>query len=170
MLLIGPFGGMLVLMMLRVAMPFGVRIDGQPVGRTTLSLGERVRLQRTNVYAIGGFMLLVAASGGLPLLAEMVVMAAVAAILSIPARYILTDAGIALNHVVFRPWSEFTHFVVEPGGVRLEPRTGVRPFKLVLAPAKAQSLIPVLKRFLPARAPASAGRGIGRRTLGVRRA
>ena len=47
MALIALFGAMLVIMLLRVALPLGVKLEGEPLGKITLSMGERVRLQRT---------------------------------------------------------------------------------------------------------------------------
>jgi hypothetical protein len=156
------FGAMLIVMLIRVAPPLGVRIEGDPVGRITLGWRERVRLQRTNVYAIGIVLLLVSATSSLPLIAEVVVIAGVMAILAIPTRYVLTTHGIALNRSVFRRWSEFEGFVVDNGGIRLVPHEGVRSFRIVSTKAKSHEIARTLGRYLtviraePVRAEASA--------------
>src|SRR4051812_41572595 len=111
------FGAMLIVMLLRVALPIGVRVPGTPVGRISLTLTERVRLQRTNVYAIGAVLLLCAATQAIPLAVELFVVVGVFAILAIPARYTLTTEGIAFNRTVFRPWSEFEGFESTNAGV-----------------------------------------------------
>src|SRR3954447_2230831 len=95
------FGAMLIVMTMRVAPPLGVRIEGDPTGRITLGMRERVRLQRTNIYAIGLVLLLVTATSSLPLIAELAIIVGVLAILAIPTRYVLTTEGIALNRTVF---------------------------------------------------------------------
>jgi hypothetical protein len=143
------FGSMLIVMLIRVVPPIGVRIEGKPVGRVTLGFRERVRLHRTNVYAIGAVLLLVSATGGMPLIGELGVIAAVLGILAIPTRYILTDRGIALNRTVFRPWTDFDGFRVLSSGLELEPVTGHgRAFRVVLGPAKAEELSRTLGTFL----------------------
>jgi hypothetical protein len=131
------FGSMLIVMLLRIAPPIGVRMDGEPIGKVTLGIRERVRLQRTNVYAIGAVLLAAAFAGDMPLIVELAVMVSVLAILAIPVRYVFTARGIALNRTVFRHWSEFRDLEVGGTGIRLVPVEGVRPFRLVLSRDKA---------------------------------
>lgn len=130
------FGLMLIIMLMRVGVPLGVRIDGQRIGEVRLSFRERVRLQRTNVYLITLALLLGAVSGWLPPLLELAVIAAVFAILAIPTRYVITSEGLALNQVVFRRWSEFRAVEARRGGLWLLARDGYRDFFLALAPAR----------------------------------
>ena len=68
------FGAMLIVMLMRVAAPLGVRIEGEPIGRISLGWSEQVRLQRTNVYAIGAVLLLASATNSLPLIGVLAVM------------------------------------------------------------------------------------------------
>ena len=131
------FGAMLIVMLLRIAPPIGVRIDGEPVGKVTLSMRERVRLQRTNIYAIGAMLLVTALAGNIPLFVEVIVIAGVLAILMIPVRYVLTTEGLALNRTVFRHWTEFRGVEADAAGVKLVPVDGVRQFRLVLSSEKA---------------------------------
>lgn len=152
MLFVALFGGMLIFMLLRVAMPLGVHIPGEPIGQVSLSLGERVRLQRTNVYAIGAVLLLTTLSGELPLVLELLVVLGVSAILCIPASYRLTSEGIALNHTVFRAWEELESFSLTSGGLVLHARPGLRPFRLVLALPKQHTVAAAVQRYLPERA------------------
>jgi hypothetical protein len=142
------FVAMLIVMLIRVAPPLGVRIYGDPVGRITLGWRERVRLQRTNIYAIGIVLLLVAVTSSLPLIAELAVIVGVLAILAIPARYVLTTDGIALNRSVFRRWSEFEGFVTDSGGIKLVAHPGMRPFRIVSTSAKSQEIARTLRRYL----------------------
>lgn len=142
------FGAMLVVMLMRVAPPIGVRIEGDPVGRVTLGFAERVRLQRTNVYAIGAVLVLCAATRSIPFLVELVVVVAVLAILAIPARYVVTTKGIALNRTVFRSWKEFRGFATEPSGIRLVPNAGAGRFRMVVNPARQRELAKAIGRFL----------------------
>lgn len=142
------FGAMLILTLVRVAPPLGARIEGEPVGRITLGMRERVRLQRTNIYAIGLVLLLVTATSSLPLIAELAVIAGVLGILAIPMRYVLTTDGIALNRSVFRRWSEFEGFQADSGGIKLVPQPGVRGFRIVTTAAKSQEITRALRRYL----------------------
>ena len=142
------FGAMLVVMLLRVAPPIGVAVEGKPVGRVTLGFAERVRLQRTNVYAIGLVLLLCAATGSIPFLLEVGVVVGVVAILAIPTRYVVTTQGIALNRTVFRSWTEFGGFATDAGGIQLIPRPGRGRFRLVVNPARKDELARQIGRFL----------------------
>jgi hypothetical protein len=142
------FGAMLIVMLVRVAPPLGVRIEGDPVGRITLGWRERVRLQRTNIYAIGIVLLLVAVTSRLPLIAELAVIVGVLAVLAIPARYVLTTEGIAFNRSVFRRWSEFEGFAMDGGGIKLVAYPGMRPFRIVSTSAKSQAIGRTLRRYL----------------------
>jgi hypothetical protein len=144
------FGAMLIVMLMRVAAPLGVRIDGDPIGRVSLGWRERVRLQRTNVYAIGVVLVLAAIGGGLPLIVEMLVIAGVLAILAIPTRYVLTTDGVAFNRTVFRAWSDFAGVETDANGIKLVPREGVRGFRMVLNPAKSTQVARTVHRCVAA--------------------
>ena len=89
------FGSMLIVMLLRIAPPIGVKLAGEPLSKVTLGMRERVRLQRTNVYAIGAVLLIAAVTGDMPTILELVVMVGILAILAIPVRYVLTTRGVA---------------------------------------------------------------------------
>ena len=142
------FGSMLIVMLVRVAAPLGVRIEGEPIGRISLGWSERVRLQRTNVYAIGAVMLLASFTSSLPLIAVLAVMVGILAGLAIPTRYVLTTHGVALNRTVFRPWTDFTGFETDAKGIQLLPKPGVRGFRLIMSPPKSREVAKTLQRFL----------------------
>ncbi len=144
------FGSMLIVMLVRVAAPLGVRIEGEPIGRVSLGWNERVRLQRTNVYAIGAVLLLASMTSNLPLIGVIAVIVGIMAILAIPTRYVLTSHGVAMNRIVFRPWTDFTGFEVAPNGIHLLPKPGVGAFRLVMSPAKSQEVARTLQRFIVA--------------------
>jgi hypothetical protein len=158
------FGAMLIVMLLRVAMPIGARITGEPIGRLTLSFSERVRLQRTNVYAIGAVLLVCVATSPVPLIVELLVIVAVFAILAIPARYVITTHGIAFNRVVFRPWSDFVGYSVDSTGIRLIPQSGAGAFRLIVGPHRRDGAAKAIRRFLaPVDGNDAAARGPRRR-------
>jgi hypothetical protein len=144
------FGSMLIVMLVRVAAPLGVRIEGQPIGRISLGWSERVRLQRTNVYAIAAVLLLASVTNSLPLIGVLAVMVGILAILAIPTRYVLTTQGISMNRTVFRPWTDFRSFETDANGIQLLPKPGVRGFRLVMSPSKSQEAARTLQRFLTA--------------------
>jgi hypothetical protein len=136
MLVIALFGLMLIITLMRVALPVGAQVEGRVVREFRLSFRDRLRLQRTNVYLIGTALLIGGLAGWLPVFVELVVVLGVFAILAIPARYIVTDQGIALNHVVFRPWKEFR--CIEDAGRALCLRgiPGYRDFYLIVGPSR----------------------------------
>jgi len=151
---------MLIIAVIRVHAPFGQHVEGKPFGRITLSMRERMLLQRTNLYLIGIVILLSAVGGLLAGPLELVAILATLAVLTIPARYTLTSQGIALNNVVFRSWTEFTGYREERGGVVFEGAPGHRNFRLHVIGENRATARQVLSRVL-----ASSG---GRRPGGAR--
>ncbi len=51
-------GAMLILTLMRVAVPFGQAMTGKEISVIPLRFRERVRLQRTNFYLLGALLLL----------------------------------------------------------------------------------------------------------------
>lgn len=139
---------MLVITAMRVYLPVGVKVEGKPVGTITLSFRERLLLQRTNLYLIGVVILLGALSGFLTGPIELVAILATFAILTIPARYRVTQQGIALNNVVFRFWTDFRGYREERTSVVLEAVEGQRSFRMHVVGAHRQELVKVLARVL----------------------
>jgi len=140
---------MLIIAVLRVNMPFGAKLEGKPLGHITLSLRERMLLQRTNLYLIGAVILASAIGGFLGGLAETLAIAAVIGVLFIPARYTLTTKGIGLNNVVFRSWTDFSGYRQERGGAVLLGVAGQRNFRLHVLAANREIALKALSRLLP---------------------
>ncbi len=140
--------GMLIVAVLRVHAPFGTRAEGRPLGSITLSFRERMLLQRTNLYLIGGVILITVAGGLLRGPLELIAFAAVFGVLLIPARYTLTSDGIALNQVVFRRWSDFTGFREARGAIVLEAVEGQRDFRLHVTGAHREAARRALARIV----------------------
>lgn len=140
---------MLIIAVLRVSMPFGAKVEGQPIGAITLSFRERMLLQRTNLYLIGAVILMLAIGGFLGGLLEIIAILATFAVLTIPARYTVTTEGIALNNVVFRSWTDFTGYREERGGVVLQAVERQRNFRMHLLGANRATAMKVLAHALP---------------------
>lgn len=143
-----PLGTLFVLMLLRVVVPIGLRIEGQLLERVPLSFRERLLLQRNSIYAIGAVLLLGAVGGWLSTILELMAILGAFVILMIPAEYVLTSEGIGLNHTVFRRWEEFREYRHQ--GVKLEllPRDGERSFTLYIPTRSQGQVIKILKRHL----------------------
>jgi hypothetical protein len=139
---------MLAIAAMRVYLPMGAKVEGKPVGAITLTWRERVLLQRTNLYLIGGVVLLGALSGFLTGPLELVAILATFGILTIRARYKLTTSGIALNNVVFRSWTDFRGFHEERATVVLDAVEGQRAFKLHVTGANRDAAVKALSRVL----------------------
>jgi hypothetical protein len=142
------FGLMLFLMLMRVHLPFGARIQGKAVKSVLLSLSERSLLQRRNVYSLGFVLLISALTGMLVGPAEVLVVVVALAIMSLPVRLLLTSEGVALNNVVYRPWNEFSGFSIERRRIVLHGREGLRPFSLPLLGVHQREVLPELRRHL----------------------
>src|SRR5262249_20470086 len=134
MLVILLFGCMLAVMLMRVFLPLGQRTAGTERAVFALGLKERLLYQRTNIYAIGAVLVLTALTGLISVPIELVVFAAVLAILMIPVRYRLTDQGIGLNNVVFRRWDEFEDLDIGGRSVRLLGKEGAADFTVRALP------------------------------------
>jgi hypothetical protein len=142
------FGSMLLIMLMRVFLPIGVRPKGKVEKTSYLSLPERALLQRVNMYSIGAVLLLMSVTGTISTTVEVVVVIAALVILALPMRYLLTNEGIGINNVVFRPWTEFVGFRIEPRRIVLIGKEGLRPLSLSLLGAHQRELLPVLRRHL----------------------
>lgn len=139
---------MLMFMLMRVYMPIGVRVTGKEQKSVLLSFPEKAVMQRTNMYSLGAVILLMAVTGVLPGYAEIFIVAFAMAIMAMPVRAIFTSDGVALNRVVFRPWSDFSAFRVENKRIVLVGKPGNRPLNLSLFGTHQQEVIPLLRRRL----------------------
>ena len=143
------FGVMLVVMLMRVALPIGVKVPGKKVAQVKLDFRERLLLHRMNVYSIGIMLLIATVAGVLPRSWELLIMLTATAILFIPIRYTLTSEGIAFNNVVFRPWSDFIGAEASRRYVRLTPKPETRPFDVRVLGSHQASFLSLARRFLP---------------------
>ncbi len=126
-------GMMLILTLMRVAVPIGQPITGEVLGAVPLRFRERLRLQRTNIYLIGVVLLLGTLGGWMRAPINLVVVLATFVIVSIPVHYTFTTAGIARNRVVFRSWDEFGAIADQRGRILLIGTAGATNFPLLLA-------------------------------------
>jgi len=126
---------MLILMLMRVAVPIGQTVEGRRLCELRLGFTQRLLWQRTNLYAIGLVLILGTWGGWLPGSLELVVLVAVCVILLIPVHYIFTTEGLAVNKVIFRRWDEFASYQVQGGRISLQNKAGRGVFTLFVAPA-----------------------------------
>jgi hypothetical protein len=143
------FASMLYVMLMRVYLPMGAKLRGKVTRRVSLSLVERFLWQRVNLYAIGAVLLLMIVTRSVATPAEVLVLLTAQVILALPLRCIVTSEGVALNNVVFRPWSDFAGFSVAPRRVVLIGRAGTRPMSVPLLAGHQKALVTALKRHLP---------------------
>ena len=102
----------------------GARIDGTTERVVALTVRERIRYHRVSIYSLGLLLLLGALNGVLHASMELVTVALMVGVVAMPIRYTFTKAGVAVNRVVFRPWSEFAGYEATRYGVRLLGRPG----------------------------------------------
>jgi len=142
------FALMLLVMLMRVYQPLGTKVAGKVDKIVSLSFPERALLQRVNVYCIGFVLLLMTLTGNISAPAEMLVILAAFSILALPLRFFVTNQGIGLGNVLYRPWSEFSAYRVEGRRIVLLGKEGVRPLSVPLLGDHQRELIPVLRRHL----------------------
>ncbi len=137
-------GMMLILTLMRVAVPVGQPLTGDPLGTVMLRFRERIRLQRTNVYLIGVVLLLGTLGGWMHAPINVIVVLATFVIVSIPVQYTVTTEGIARNRVVFRRWDEFTGIADERSRILLRGVPGSANFSLLLAHDQHEAVMQLL--------------------------
>jgi hypothetical protein len=140
--------GMLGLMGMRVYLPFGSQTRGKVVKTVRLNLLERTLLQRVNVYALGLVLLMLTVSGALPGGWQAPIVVLAFAVLALPVRIYVSNSGIGLNNVVYRPWTDFEGYRVEKRRVVLAGRRGLRDLALPVIGPHQSELTPALRRYL----------------------
>jgi hypothetical protein len=142
------FASMLAFMFMRVYMPFGKPHQGKVFRVLPLNLIERALLQRVNVYSLCFVLLLTLATGAQPAAYQLPIVVLAMAALTIPARFFITNAGIGLNNVFFRPWGDFKGFRVEARRVVLVANDGLRDVSIPALASHQKELTSALRRFL----------------------
>jgi hypothetical protein len=155
----------LLLMVVRVAAPLGRSSEGRVQLVITLGLRERLLYHRTGLYAFGVILLLVALARLLSTQLQIIAVLACYGVLMIPVRYRFTTAGVGVNNVVFRRWSEFEGVERAARSITLRGAPGNGRFVLRLLGAHRDEALAVVRRHVRAegQAPPSAGRKGGSR-------
>ena len=147
-LLVGCF---LILMLLRVGLPFGVKPEGTGIAKVALSFRERLHMHRANMYTLGLLLILSAIGQWFPATVEVVLIFVALGIVNLPMRYHFTSQGIACNNVLFRNWQDFSYVRVQGSRLTLVPRNGQSPLKLFVQVSRQKEILPYFRRFLPTR-------------------
>ena len=160
-----PIFATILIAVARVRSISGTRVEGRDEAVVMLSLTEKIAYHRVSIYSLAALTLLGAVSGTVQASMELVAFAAVAGLLTMPVRYRITSAGIAINNVVFRSWSEFSGYDSSKRSVRLVGKPGNGRFDVRVTGehrAAAQKAIARHLRSVADVAPtASSGRRIG---------
>ncbi len=135
-------------MLFRVTSPSGQKSQGRPLRTVSLSLLERVRYQRTNLFAIGVILVLGAVGHWITTPFELLAIVAVYGILLIPVRYQITTEGVGVNRVVFRRWCEFASYTTSPRQILLQGRSGNGRFAIRLLPAHQLEVLPIVRHYV----------------------
>ena len=128
----------------RVLVLRGTHVEGKTEAVVAMTLRERVAYHRFSIYSLIAVILLGVFAGAVRTTVEVLAFAVMAGIVAMPVRYRITSSGIALNNVVYRPWSEFSGYVARSGSIRLIGRPGNGRFDVRLTPkhgAEAQAAI-----------------------------
>jgi ammonium transporter, Amt family len=147
-LLIGCF---LILMLVRVGLPFGVKPEGVGVAKVALTFREKLHMHRINMYTLALLLVLSAIGQWFPTTVEIVLIMLALGIVNLPMRYHFTTQGIACNNVLFRSWKDFSYVRVQGSRLTLVPRKGLNPLKLFVQVSRQKDILPYFQRFLPTR-------------------
>src|SRR5205814_2068280 len=110
----------------------------------------------SGLYAFALILLLLVLGGLVTPTVELLAILGVYAVLMLPIRYRFTTAGVAVNSVVFRRWSEFEGVEVSPRALTLRGRPGNGRLTLRLLSADQPHALALIRRHLRAE-PAQAG-------------
>lgn len=147
--------GSLVLMMARIYLPWVVRPKGAVLLSYVIPFRLRVRLQRANVYALMGVLVLGAVGHWVNSISLLLALICMAAILAIPARYYITKDGITLGRATTYHWSEFSAVDQRSGRAHLIGEGDWRSVDIWLPrPPDDEPVLKMIRRYLPVAAPA----------------
>jgi Amt family ammonium transporter len=149
-------GCSLMLMLVRIGLPLGIRSEGTTVATVTLTYREKLLLHRTNIYAFGALLLLGAIGKWFTTPVEVVLMLVALGIINLPVRYYFTTQGIACNNVLFRKWKEFEYARYHRTKLTLMPRKGFGSLPLYVLASRQDDVLPYFQRFLRVRMEAPA--------------
>ena len=149
-------GCSLMLMLVRIGLPFGIKSEGVTVATVTLTYREKLLLHRTNIYALGVLLLLGAIGKWFSTPVEVVLMLLALGIINLPVRYYFTTQGIACNNVFFRKWKEFEYARYHRAKLTLMPRKGFGSLPLFVLASRQDEVLPYFQRFIQVREEAPA--------------
>ena len=142
---------MFVIAVMRIYLPIGVQTSGKPLATISLALSERFQFHRLNLYLIGGVLLIGTLGEFVTGALLFVSILGCFALLTAPVRYAFTEAGIAVNNVVFREWSDFTGVRELRAHVVLVGVEGQRDLRLHVAGNNRRHAIQIINRCIGAR-------------------
>src|SRR5438874_4554838 len=144
-------GCSLMLMLVRIGLPFGIKSEGVTIATVTLTYREKLLLHRTNIYALGVLLLLGAIGKWFSTPVEVVLMLLALGIINLPVRYYFTTQGIACNNVFFRKWKEFEYARYHRAKLTLMPRKGFGSLPLFVLASRQDEVLPYFQRFIQVR-------------------
>jgi hypothetical protein len=133
---------------LRVWLPWGEPVCGNLVRRERLALLGRLRMHGPLAALIPALAILLLALGRVRVESVLGVIALLALLLALPARYTVTSRGIRFAWTPFRRWTEFGGVARRPGGVRLQGVAGARPLTVWLSGGRDDDEFVLLLRQL----------------------
>src|SRR6266699_844497 len=149
-------GCSLMLMLVRIGLPFGIKSEGVTVATVTLTYREKLLLHRTNIYELGVLLLLGAIGKWFSTPVEVALMLLALGIINLPVRYYFTTQGIACNNVLFRKWKEFEYARYHRAKLTLMPRKGFGSLPLFVLASHQDEVLPYFQRFIQVREEAPA--------------
>ena len=140
--------GGLVLLFGRVWIPWATAPRGDLIRRERLSLFGRLRLHAGPTMLVLALTLGGWAAGLIPGTVVALLAVAIAVLIALPVRYILTTDGIAVGRTPFRRWTEFGGVARRRGGVQLQGVAGARGTRVWLSGSRGDDEFVLLLRQL----------------------
>jgi hypothetical protein len=134
---------------LRVVRPGNLSIDGATIYNARIPLLARLRM-----HALVGTIVLLGSVAmqiwwGLPWWGSAIALISTAALVALPARYVLTTIGIRVGWTPFRRWTEFAGVSRAPGGARLQGAAGARDKRIWLSRSREDDeFLALLRRMI----------------------
>jgi hypothetical protein len=142
--------GSLALMVARIYLPWAKRPQDPVLMTYVVPFRLRVRMQRANVYALAGLLVLGTIGQWINATALLITFGSIMLILALPMRTTLTKSGITQGRTPICHWNEFSAMEQRPGRVHLIGTGDWRPLDVWLprSPEDAQVLL-VMRRYIP---------------------
>ncbi|MBA3825618.1 MAG: hypothetical protein H0X24_17190 [Ktedonobacterales bacterium] len=138
--------GSLALMVARIYLPWVKQPQEPALLSYVLPFRLRVRMQRANVYALAGLVVLGTVGRWINPVSLLITLGTMLLILALPTRTTLTKSGITIGRTPLYRWNEFSTVEERPGRAHLVGKDDWRPVDIWLPRAPDDAPVLALMR------------------------